>query len=108
MRGSHPARLLARPASPSPSFHDHVLRNHSVGSRCSLAASGPDCGLDADQDVSGLLGVSEEDVEVAVVVEDAGVEQLVLELLARPPAVCLHQIPVRELALRILVQIFHV
>jgi hypothetical protein len=37
---------------------------------------------DLDQDVlRALLGVLEEDVEVAVVVEDAGVEQLVLELL---------------------------
>ena len=40
---------------------------------------------DLDQDVLGRrLGVLDEDVEVAVLVEDAGVEQLVLELAAAP------------------------
>ena len=51
---------------------------------------------------------STNDVEVAVVVEDAGVEQLVLELRPRPPPVGLHEVAVRELALRILVEVLHV
>ncbi len=42
------------------------------------------------------------------VVEDAGVEQLVLELLAGPPAVGLHQVGVRKGRLRVLVEVLHV
>jgi hypothetical protein len=64
---------------------------------------------DADQDVvRTFLGVLEEHVEVPVVVEDARVEQFVLELLPRPPPIRLHEIPVRELPLRILVEVLHV
>ena len=63
----------------------------------------------ADQDVvRSRLGVLDEDVEVPVVVEDPRVEQLVLELLARPPPVRLEEVPVRELALRVLVEVLHV
>src|SRR4029078_1474749 len=46
--------------------------------------------------------------EVPVVVEDAGVQELVLQLLAAPPAVRLDEVPVRELALRVLVEVLHV
>ena len=64
---------------------------------------------DADQDVVGAcLGVLEEHVEVAVVVEDARVEQLVFDLLPRPSAVRLHEVSIRELPLRILVEVRHV
>ena len=54
------------------------------------------------------LGVLDEDVEVAVVVEDAGVEQLVLHLVAGAPAVRLHQIGVGIGRLRVLVEVLHV
>ena len=61
---------------------DQVLRNQSVGRRWSGAASGPRLvARDADQDVVGRgLGVLDRDVEVAILGEDAGVEQLVLGL----------------------------
>src|SRR5581483_8555149 len=63
----------------------------------------------ADEDVFGaLLGVLDEDVEVAVVREGAGVEQLVLEILAGAAAGGLDEIAVGELALGVLVQVLHV
>ncbi len=63
----------------------------------------------ANQDVvRSRLGVFEEDVEVPVILEDPRVEQLVLELFPRPPPVRLEEIPVGELALRILVEVLHV
>ena len=49
------------------------------------------------------LGVLDDDVEVAVLVEDPGVEQLVLHLLLAAAAVGRDQVLVRERALRILV-----
>jgi hypothetical protein len=49
-----------------------------------------------------------EHVEVAVLVEDAGVEELVLHVVPRAPAVCLHQIGVRIRRLRVLVEKLHV
>src|SRR5581483_463449 len=55
-----------------------------------------------------LLGVLDEDVEVAVVREGAGVEQLVLEILAGAAAGGLDEIAVGELALGVLVQVLHV
>ena len=50
------------------------------------------------------LGVGDLDVEVAVVVEDAGVEQLVLHLVARATAVRRDEVGVRVRRLRVLVQ----
>ncbi len=64
---------------------------------------------DADQHVfRAFLRVFDEHVEIPVVVEDAGVDELVLELLPRPSPVGLDQVPVRKLALRVLVQELHV
>ena len=64
---------------------------------------------DLHQDVFRTgLGVLHEDVEVPVVVEDAGVEQLVLDLVPGTPAVRLHQVGVGKRRLRILVEILHV
>ncbi len=81
-----------------------------MGRRSSVAASGPRLNArDPDQDVVGRrLRVFDEDVEVAVIVEDAGVEQLVLGVRARAPLVLGHEIRVRKRPLRILVQVFHV
>ena len=64
---------------------------------------------DLDQDVGRRrLRVFRDDVEVAVVVEDSGVEQLQLGVRPAAPAVVLHEAGVRELALRILVEALHV
>ena len=64
---------------------------------------------DAHEDVfRSALGVLHEHVEVAVVLEDAGVEELVLHLLAGAPAVGLHQVGVGIRRVRILVQKLHV
>ena len=64
---------------------------------------------DLDQDVLGAgLGVFHEDVEVAVLPEDARIEQLVFHLLARAPPVRLHQVDVGVGRLGILVEVLHV
>ena len=64
---------------------------------------------DPHQDVFRTgFGILHEDVEVAVVVEDAGVEQFVLHLVPRAAAVRLHQIGVGIGRLRVLVEVFHV
>ena len=64
---------------------------------------------DADQNIVGVgLGVFDEDVEVAVLVEDAGVDQFEFRIAARAAAVFLEQLLVGKLGLRILVQALHV
>jgi hypothetical protein len=64
---------------------------------------------DANQDVlRALLRILHEHVEVAIVVEGARVEQLVLELFPGSPAVGLDQVPVGVLPLRVFVEILHV
>ncbi len=64
---------------------------------------------DPHQHVFGIgLGVLHEHVEVSVLRERAGVEQLVLEVVARPPGVGRDEIRIGVLALRIFVQTLHV
>jgi hypothetical protein len=64
---------------------------------------------DADGEVlDRRLGVLDLDVEVPALGEDAGVEQLILELFSRTPAVADHQIFVGVLRLGVLVEILHV
>jgi len=64
---------------------------------------------DADEYVFGTrFGIFDENVEVAVVLEDPRIEEFVFELLARPPTVRLDQITIRKLALRLLVEELHV
>ena len=72
----------AGPAAAAAASCHQVLRNHSVGSRCSGAGSGPRlCAVTRiSRSVGAGLGVLDLDVEVAVVVEHAGVEQFVLHL----------------------------
>ncbi len=63
--------------------HDQVLRNQSVGSTCSVGRLGSAI-VDGDLDenvVRRRLRVFDEHVEIAVLIEHAGVEQLVLEVL---------------------------
>ena len=60
---------------------------------------------DLDQDVGrSLLGIFNEDVEVAITLEDAGVEQLVLHVLAATPAIGHDQVVVGVRLLRIFVE----
>ena len=89
---------------------DQVLRNHKRRQHVEPRRLGPAVvDGDAHEDVAWPgFGVLHEHVEVAVLVEGAGVDQLVLEVLARAPAVGLEQVAVRELALRVLVQELHV
>jgi len=58
--------------------------------------------------VVGDLGVFHDDVEVAIVVEDPGVQQLVLRIVLTSARVCDHQVGVRERTLGVLVQALHV
>jgi hypothetical protein len=62
-----------------------------------------------DEDVFwALLGVFHEHVKIPVVVEDAWIKQLVLELFPRASPVRFDQVPVWILPLRVLVEILHV
>ena len=68
----------SRPSMP----HDQVLRNQSVGSTSSVAASGPALRtvIRMQHVVGAGLGVVDGDLEVAAVVEDPGVEELELRV----------------------------
>ncbi len=89
---------------------DQVFRNQSVGSRSSEACSRAAVGdADADQDVVAVsLGVLDEDIEVAVFIEHAGVHQFVFGLVLAAPSVLLQQQRIGKFLLRILVEILHV
>ena len=64
---------------------------------------------DLDQDVGRpLLGVFDEDIEVTVAVEDAGVDQLVLHVLAATGTIGVDQVAVGIGLLRIFVEELHV
>ena len=89
---------------------DQVLRNQTVGRRCSGAAAGAAIGrFDADQDIVGAgFGVFDDHVEITIVVENAGVDELELQIAFAAPAVFFNQPPVRKFRLRVLVEKFHV
>jgi hypothetical protein len=62
-----------------------------------------------DEDVFGRrLRIFDEHVEVAIVVEDAGVDQLVLEVFSTERLVATDDLIVRVCRLRVLVQVLHV
>src|SRR5262245_33010842 len=64
---------------------------------------------DANQQVvGGRLRVFDDDVEVAVLVEDSGVDKLELGFTPAAPLILVDQPPVGELGLRILVETLHV
>ena len=90
--------------------HDQVFRNQTVGNTSMLAASAPRLTtVDADENIfRGRFGIFHEDVEVAVVVEHPGIQQLVLRLRAAAAPVALNQRRVGEGRLRVLVEVFHV
>ena len=74
------------------------MRNQRVGSRCSGAGSGPRLVAEIRIRMSfGVdLGVLDLDVEVAILGEDAGVDQLVLRLVPAARPVLRDQIRVRK------------
>ena len=89
--------VAPRPGVAEPQRGQHV--EVSVGFRAVVHG-------DAAEDVLRCrLRVLDLDVEVVVVVEDAGVEQLVLQLMPRPGSVRGDEVVVRELLLRVLVEI---
>ena len=64
---------------------------------------------DSDQEVfRSFFRVLHKNVEVSVTIEYSGIEQFVLKFLARAALTCLHQVSVRELRLRVLVEVPHV
>src|SRR5437016_13543960 len=64
---------------------------------------------DLDKDVFEVsLGIFHKHIEVAVVVEHSGIEQLKLSLVLATTAVLVHQLAIGKLGLRILVKMFHV
>ena len=96
---------LGRIFRPGPGIAKPERRQHVQ--RCRLRP--PVVDGDPDQDVLGrFLGVFHEDVEVAILVEDAGVEQFVLKVLGAARAVGLDQIVVGIGRLRIFVEVLHV
>ena len=106
---SHAANLLqVRPVGwplPRPLVAEPERRQHVNLGRLRTAIV--DC--DLDQDVVGrLLGVLDEDVEIAILVEDARVEQLVFKFLPAAGTAGIDKVGVGKRRLRILVQIFHV
>jgi hypothetical protein len=64
--------------------HDHVLRNHTVGSRSSLAVSEPRLitVIRIRISLGTAFAYSTKDVEITI--KDACVEQLVIRIAARP------------------------
>ena len=64
----------------APPAHDHVCRNHSCGSTCSSPVNRASVvQSDLHQYVFGRgLGIFDENVVITVVIEDPGVDQLVL------------------------------
>src|SRR6185503_9887035 len=87
--------------APSPGVAAEQLRQYM--DRCSLGTA--IVYRDAHQHVIGVrLRVFDEHVEVAILCERAGVEQLVLGLAARPLLTLLHQLRVWIGALRVLVE----
>ncbi len=91
---------IPRPGVPEPERGEHVQ------GRCLGAAIG---GADPDQDVlRRVLRVFHEHVEVAVVVEDSGIEKLVLRIVPPAPPVLIDEIRIGIGPLRVLVQVLHV
>src|SRR5215470_19287369 len=103
--GRPPERRPWRTARPGPHVAEPERRQHVEGGwRRPPVPDG-----DLDEDVLGAgLGVFHEHVEVAILIEDARIQQLVLELLAAPAPVGLYQVAVWIGRLRVLVQILHV
>ena len=95
-----PVRISPRPRVAKP---DRRQQANAGGFRAAVRDR------DLDQNVFGVgFGIFDEHIEVAVVVEDASVEQFEFRLVLAAPPIFLHQLSVGKFRLRILVQILHV
>ena len=64
---------------------------------------------DLDQEIfRGFLGILDKDVKISILIEHAGVEQLVLEFVPAPTSACVDQVVVRVSGVRIFVEVLHV
>src|SRR5262249_12529876 len=64
---------------------------------------------DLDEDVLGrFLRILDENIEVAILIEDAGVEQLIFEFIAIAAAAGIDEVAIGIGSLRILVEVLHV
>ena len=91
----------------SPTHHDHVLRNQAWGRMCNRSALGsPVVHAHPHQDIVGLgLRIFDLDVEIAVVVEQPGVDELELRFsAAASPRILVDEALIRVGALRELVE----
>src|SRR5271156_950841 len=95
----------SRPRGPRPSVSKPQMRKNMQDRILGAAIES----LDAYTDVLGVgFGILDEDIEIPVVVENAGIEQLEFRPLSRSPAVFFHQMGVRKLSLRVFVKHTHV
>ena len=96
-----PGRIVTRwPLAAEPDRRQHVQRRR-------LRAPVLDGNLDEDV-LRGRLGVFHEHVEVAVLIEHARIQQLVLGFVAAPAPVGVDQVAVRVRRLGVLVEVLHV
>ena len=103
--GRLPEPRAGRLAAPRPGVAEPEGRQHVERRR--LRAAVGDGDLD-EEVLRRRLRVLDEHVEVAIVVEHARVQQLVLEVVAAPAAVLLDEPAVGILRLRVLVEVLHV
>ena len=98
-------RLVPTPGAPAPG-----VAEPEVGEDVQRRGVGASIvGLDLDAEVFRCrLGVLDEDVEIAVLFEDARIEQLEFEVMRAASAVLLHEPTVGEFPLRVLVEELHV
>ena len=100
----HDLRFRLPLAPPGPGVAKPERRDHMERSRVGPAIAG----RDSDDDVLSVgLRILDVDVEIAVLIKDAGVDQLVLRPLPLPALVLRHEIRVGEGPLRILVEKMH-
>ncbi len=102
-------RLVQLRTTPAPAPRPGIAEPHG-GQQTQIRALGSTIrNRDLDQDILGIrFRVLNEHVEVAVLVEDSGVEQFVLRLVRAASTIFGHKFGVRELSLRILVEVLHV
>ena len=100
---THPGfftRLPPRPGIAKPNLREQV-EQRLVGT--------PIAGGDLHQEVvRGILCVFHNDIEITVIVKDAGIDQFELFRVPSPAAILIHQPPVRKLPLRVFVEHFQV
>ena len=110
VRGADRSLGLAEDRLRLPSFHDQVFRNQSVGSTWSRAASGPRLWTVTRIRMSSgpSLAYSRKTSKYRSSSKMPVSSSSYSNSSPRPPPVRFHQVPVRELPLRILVEVLHV